>query len=59
MKQDHKGMREEDISPKFGLKFVSLQISNVKIITVLSVIYHDKMHTMEQASTIFLMSIFI
>ena len=42
-----------------ALIFASVQISNVKHSTVLSMIYHDKMNTMEQASTIFLMSIFI
>ena len=34
-----------------ALNFASVQISNVKLRTVLSVIYHNKMNTMEQAET--------
>ena len=43
-----------------ALNFASVQISNVKHTSaVLSVNYHDKINTMEQASTNFLMSLFI
>ena len=42
-----------------ALIFACVQISNVKHITVLSVIYHDQIDIMEKSSTIFLMSIFI
>ena len=42
-----------------ALNFASVQISNVKHSTVMSVIYHDKMNTIEQASTNFSMRIFI
>ena len=43
--------------PKF-CKSLSVQFSNVKHSTVLSVIHHDQMDIMEQASTNFLMIIF-
>ena len=54
MKQDHKVIREEDIC-----SFCKCADLNVKHSTVMSVIYHDKMNTIEQASTIFLMRNFI
>ena len=40
-----------------ALNFASVQISNVKYSTVMSEIYHDKMNTIEQASTNVLMRI--
>ena len=49
MKQDHKVM----LKRTSALNFASVQISNVKHNTELSVIYHDHMDIMEQASTIF------
>ena len=58
MKQDHKVMKEKGICPNL-LNFASVQISNVKLSTVLSVIYRDKMNTIEQASANVLMGIFI
>ena len=53
--QDHKVMWDRTSA----LNFASVQISNVKHSTVMSVIYIDKMNTFEQASTNFLMRIFI
>ena len=59
MKQDHYPIIKLCGKWTSALKFASVQISNIKHSTVMSVIYHDKMNTIEQASLNFLMRIFI
>ena len=55
LKQDHKLMRENDFCPNFA----SVQITNFKHRTELSVIYPDQRDIIEQAAPNIWMRIFI
>ena len=54
--QNHKVIRDKDLCPKC---FDGEQISNFKLFTELSAIYHDQMYIREQATTKTLLRILV